>query len=296
MYNNNYNARVVPEFMAYGGTPVGIPTGAVPQNATGGAIPQWALGQQNQNQDQPQPTTQFAQNNMQANDGTKVALNSFPNTIVGYGKILPQPDYSQQNSFPDLGLAVLKNQIKSFEEKVPYPYKDVGGLPTWGYGHMDATKQGFLSQPWINKSTGLPATEQEKQQEYNKFLQLPYGQNYGANYYKDKTNLFLSDDYMNTLVTSDVAAKNNALRNFPYYNNFSQTIKNALIDSEFNTGKVVSGYPLLHEEAGKIGEGTFDLNAFCGQLHREDSSNSTMQQRNNWTINQCLNGYLIPRK
>ena len=72
MYNNNYNARVVPEFMAYGGTPVGIPTGAVPQNATGGAIPQWALGQQNQNQDQPHPTTQFAQNNMQANDGTKV--------------------------------------------------------------------------------------------------------------------------------------------------------------------------------------------------------------------------------
>ena len=55
MYNNNYNARVVPEFMAYGGTPVGIPTGAVPQNATGGAIPQWALGQQNQDQSQPQP-------------------------------------------------------------------------------------------------------------------------------------------------------------------------------------------------------------------------------------------------
>ena len=68
MYNNNYNARVVPEFMVYGGTPVGIPTGAVPQNATGGAIPQWALGQQNQNQDQSQSTTQFAQNNTQMND------------------------------------------------------------------------------------------------------------------------------------------------------------------------------------------------------------------------------------
>ncbi len=58
MYNNNYNARVVPEFMVYGGTPVGIPTGAVPQNATGGAVPQWALGQQNQNQDQPQSPIQ----------------------------------------------------------------------------------------------------------------------------------------------------------------------------------------------------------------------------------------------
>ncbi len=78
MYNNNYNARVVPEFMVYGGTPVGIPTGAVPKNATGGAIPQWVLGQQNQNQDQPQPqpTTQFAQNNTQMNDGNNLLSNS----------------------------------------------------------------------------------------------------------------------------------------------------------------------------------------------------------------------------
>ena len=27
--NNNYNSRGVPEFMAYGGTPVGIPKGDV---------------------------------------------------------------------------------------------------------------------------------------------------------------------------------------------------------------------------------------------------------------------------
>ena len=62
MYNNNYNARVVPEFMAYGGTPVGIPTGAVPQNATGGAIPQWALGQQNQNKYANEYSNEIGQN------------------------------------------------------------------------------------------------------------------------------------------------------------------------------------------------------------------------------------------
>ena len=38
MYNNNYNARVVPEFMAYGGVPVGLPKRAVPQNAPGGLL------------------------------------------------------------------------------------------------------------------------------------------------------------------------------------------------------------------------------------------------------------------
>ena len=84
MYNNNYNARVVPEFMVYGGTPVGIPTGAVPQNATGGAIPQWALGQQNQNQDQPQPTTQFAQNDTQMNDGNSTMTNYRLGTLSGF--------------------------------------------------------------------------------------------------------------------------------------------------------------------------------------------------------------------
>ena len=41
--NNNYNSQGVPSFMAYGGVPVGLPKGAVLQNATGGAVPQWAL-------------------------------------------------------------------------------------------------------------------------------------------------------------------------------------------------------------------------------------------------------------
>ena len=31
--NNNYNSQGVPEWMAYGGVPVGLPKGAVPQNA-----------------------------------------------------------------------------------------------------------------------------------------------------------------------------------------------------------------------------------------------------------------------
>jgi len=65
--NNNYNSRGVPEFMAYGGTPVGIPKGAVPQHATNGAVPTWSLGQQNQTSTFTQPT-QLAQNNTQANN------------------------------------------------------------------------------------------------------------------------------------------------------------------------------------------------------------------------------------
>lgn len=44
--SNNYS-QGVPEFMAYGGIPVGIPAGAVPQHATNGAVPQWSLGQNN---------------------------------------------------------------------------------------------------------------------------------------------------------------------------------------------------------------------------------------------------------
>ena len=72
--NNNYNSRGIPEFMAYGGTPVGIPKGAVPQHATGGAVPTWSLGQQNQTSTFTQPT-QLAQNNTQANDGNYTTIN-----------------------------------------------------------------------------------------------------------------------------------------------------------------------------------------------------------------------------
>ena len=295
--NNNYNSQGVPSYMAYGGVPVGIPKGSVPQNATGGAVPQWSLGQQSTTSAFGQPI-QLAQNNVPIEEekATLGFTKEIPNTIAGSGNILPQPDYSIQNSSPNLGLEVLQNQIKSFERKVPYPYKDIGGLPTWGYGHMDKTEEGFMAQPWINKTTGLPATEQEKLSEYNKFLQLPYGQEYGANYYKNKTNLFLSDKDIDSLLAKDISDKNKNLQNFPYYNNFSQTIKNALIDSEFNTGQVVSGYPLLHSEANKLGTSNFDLDAFCGNLHRADSNNPTMQERNDWTLNQCLNGYIIPRK
>jgi len=294
MFNNNnkYHSRGVPEWMAYGGVPVGIPKGAVPQHATGGAVPQWAIGQDLTS------LPQFAQNNTSIEqDGANLGFTGdIPNTIPGNGNILPQPSYDEQNLSPDLGLEVLQNQVKSFEKKIAYPYKDIGGLPTWGYGHMDNTQEGFMAQPWLNKITGLPATEQEKLSEYNKFLQLPYGQQYGANYYKNKTNLFLSDNDIDTLLIKDISDKNKVLQNFPYYNNFSQTIKNALIDSEFNTGNVVSGYPRLHQEANKLGDDTFDLNAFCENLHRADNNNPTMQERNNWTINQCLNGYIIPKK
>ncbi|MBQ8464634.1 MAG: hypothetical protein IJ545_01335 [Alphaproteobacteria bacterium] len=72
--NNNYNSRNVPSFIAYGGVPVGLPKGAVSQNATGGAVPQWALGQQNSTSPFGQPT-QLAQNNTQMSDGNSKTAN-----------------------------------------------------------------------------------------------------------------------------------------------------------------------------------------------------------------------------
>lgn len=74
--NNNYNSRGVPEWMAYGGTSVGLPKGTVPQHATGGAVPQWALGQQNSISAFGQPT-QLTQNNTQINDGKHLSRQNY---------------------------------------------------------------------------------------------------------------------------------------------------------------------------------------------------------------------------
>jgi hypothetical protein len=46
MYDYN-NSKVRPQFASGNNViPIGLPKGAVPQNATGGAVPTWSLGQQ----------------------------------------------------------------------------------------------------------------------------------------------------------------------------------------------------------------------------------------------------------
>ena len=74
--NNNYNSQGIPEWLAYGGVSVGLPTGAIPQNATGGAVPQWALGQQEQTSDLEE-ATQLAQNNTQMSDGNSLSSTNY---------------------------------------------------------------------------------------------------------------------------------------------------------------------------------------------------------------------------
>ena len=95
--NNNYNSQGVPSFMAYGGVPVGLPKGAVPQNATGDAVPQWALGQQNQTSAFGQPT-QFAQNNMQANDGNNLPYIFSEDMRNRLGYLESKGNYATHNS------------------------------------------------------------------------------------------------------------------------------------------------------------------------------------------------------
>ena len=167
MYNNNYNARVVPEFMVYGGTPVGIPTGAVPQNATGGAIPQWALGQQNQNQDQPQPqpTTQFAQNNTQANDGNNLPF-SFDDIY-----------YSQSDNSGN----ILHKGTAEHEGGFSNRTNDLGGATNYGITQSSLNEYNSWNSP-LKKGVDFPQNvklltpEQSKQ-----IMDEMYYRRYGIN-------------------------------------------------------------------------------------------------------------------
>ncbi len=224
MYNNNYNARVVPEFMAYGGTPVGIPTGAVPQNATGGAIPQWALGQQNQNQDQPQSTTHFAQNDTQANDGTTGFNPNYISDDDLYGKMW--------------------NNIEVFERVKKFPYLDTKGLITTGGGVNVNDINRFMK---VNFTVdGMPATNEQKIFAYNTLRQMSEAKDINGNYlnrnskadsFEDKTNLRISMDEAHRLSSNHMVDDLAHVRNqFADFDTFPTPLKEVLLDIQYNTG------------------------------------------------------------
>ena len=265
MYNNNYNARVVPEFMAYGGTPVGIPTGAVPQNATGGAIPQWALGQQNQNQDQPQSTTQFAQNNMQMNDGTTGFNPNYISDDDLYGKMW--------------------NNIEVLERVKSFPYLDTKGLITIGGGVNVNDINSFMKVNFTVE--GMPATNEQKISAYNTLRQMSEAKDINGNYlnrnskadsFEDKTNLRISMDEAHRLSSNHMVDDLAHVRNqFADFDTFPTPLKEVLLDIQYNTGALNrEKWPNLYGAIER--KDVWGENGIVNNVHRTD----VQPKRNIW--------------
>lgn len=216
MFNNNYHSRGVPEFMAYGGVPVGIPKGAVYQHATGGAVPQWALGQQSQNSTFGQPT-QLAQNNTQANDGN--------NTPFSFNDIY----YSQNDSSGNVIYKGTADHEGGFSNRD----NDLGGATNYGitqsslneYNSWDSQLKKGVDFP---QDVRLLTPEQSKQ-----IMDEMYFQRYGINNLNNlpiARNVFDEQVNQGTGAGYDLASAINEYKgtNFAGSSNISQPLANTV--------------------------------------------------------------------
>ncbi len=94
---------------------------------------------------------------------------------------------------------VSKN-IEKYEGRIPHLYLDTVGKVTVGIGHMVPSKVAMGSIAMYKKRKNnllVLATTSEKYAEYDLIKKLPFGLNYGANYFKKYSTLVIKDSDIN---------------------------------------------------------------------------------------------------
>ena len=178
------------------------------------------------------------------------------------------------------------NNIKSFEGVILYPYIDSKGYITTGGGANINSLNDFMK---VNFTVnGYPATDTQKLMGYNKLRDLSnqkdaYG-NYlyaknKANFFKDKTNLQLSEHEAYNMarkhMTNDLA---HVRKEFTDFDNFSNSLKEVLLDIQYNVigGLNKKRWPKLYQAIEN--RDIYGENGIYNNVNRKD----VQQSRNDW--------------
>ena len=191
-------------------------TGAIPQNATNGAVPQWALGQQNQNSTFGQPT-QLAQNNTQVNDGS--------NMLFSFNDIY----YSQNDSSGNTIYKGTADHEGGFSNRD----NDLGGATNYGITQSSLNEYNSWNSQ-LKKGVDFPqdvrllTPEQSKQ-----IMDEMYYQRYGINNLNNlpiARNVFDEQVNQGTGAGYDLASAINEYKgtNFAGSSNISQPLANTV--------------------------------------------------------------------
>lgn len=176
------------------------------------------------------------------------------------------------------------HNINEYENIVPYPYLDTKGYITTGGGANIDNYDDFMK---VNFTVGdIPATDEQKTTAYKNLRKLSeekdvYG-NYlyakkKANFFKDKTNLQLSDqDAYNMAqnhMSNDLA---HVRKEFTNFDNFPNPLKEVLLDIQYNVigGLNRKDWPNLYNAIDN-----YDVNGIYNNVNRKD----VQQSRNDWT-------------
>lgn len=176
----------------------------------------------------------------------------------------------------------LKPKLKEFEVEVPYPYLDTVGKITYGGGHMDDSLSGFKSQPWIDNTTNQPAEQQEVIKAYNALKDSKFGQKIPAEDFENKTNLRLSEQYMDELFNRDMIDRWNELKSkMEGFSDLDPYVQAAILETHYNAN-VLPWKNLRTAIRDK------NLLNICLELHRKEKGNEKMKERNRWAYEQCM--------
>lgn len=179
---------------------------------------------------------------------------------------------------------MLKPKIIGFEGDIPHIYLDTNGFISSGVGYNVDNKDTFMSIPWRNQNR--PATQEEKEAAYNKFMELKnakeYGEGYDAEHFKEYSPLTMEKDMRTSAMNKHVLNAAEFLdRRYPWFRNLSPERQAAIIDIQYNTGKFTKNeFPKLIEAAKRN-----DFAEMAKQSHRKG-----VQKDRNDTIYQWLIG------
>jgi len=200
----------------------------------------------------------------------------------GYDLSAPTQSNSNYISDEDLYARMWEN-LKEQEGVKPHPYLDTKGLITIGGGANVNDWNVFKN---LNVTVnGVPATEAQKQEAYNRMRRLSDEKDVNGNYvnrnlkakaFENKTNIRISDAEARGLAQNHMNNDLAHLREeFSDFDNFPLPLKEVLLDIQYNTGNLnQQNWPNLYRAIRNR-----DVSGIVSNVHRRDVA----QRRNNWT-------------
>ena len=195
----------------------------------------------------------------------------------------------------------LRKKLMEFEsgaKEYLYPYLDINGNITFGYGHAVFDDKTFKSHPWgkyMNDKFAPVTDPKEIDDALNQLKKHPNSnsKNLAAESYEKVTDLRLPKKYISELLDKDIAEKEKILkRRYKNWDRLSPQIKMAMLELAFNVGSLASwknlGISIEHMDELN------NINYICGNLKRTENTQKD-KDRNKWGLKKCGEGYLIPK-
>ncbi|WP_434519510.1 hypothetical protein [Pseudomonas sp. NFX1] len=140
----------------------------------------------------------------------------------------------------------IEKSLKVFEGNTDFLYLDSEGKVTVGVGFMLPDESSALALPFLDFDDN-PASDEQKREEWRTVHALATG--HSAGWYEDSTNLYLSDDFIESHLQSLVAESFNELtRIYPDFGKYPSAARVALQDMIYNLGmtKLNENFPNLN--------------------------------------------------